>query len=99
MNEDVKAVVEGSAFITLVTIKADGTPHPIIAGKGQVDGDNILFGIYKMEQTQKNIAADSRAWLVACTMGDGPKGFRLAGTASVNDKQLVFTPTSSESLM
>ena len=53
ITENVKNVIENSAFITLVTQCEDGTPHPIIAGKGEVASDTVLFGIYKMEVTQK----------------------------------------------
>jgi hypothetical protein len=43
IDDDVKTVVEGSAFLSLVTLGADGIPHPIIAGKGEVSGENIIF--------------------------------------------------------
>jgi len=99
ISEEVKSVVEGTAFLTLTTINADGTPHPIIAGKGTVEGDSIVFGIYKMEVTQSNIQKDSRAWVVGATTSAGPKGFRLAGTAAAKGKQLVFTPSSVEVLI
>jgi len=98
INEEVKAVIEGSKILSLVTVGADGTPHPIIAGSGKVVGDTIVFGIYKMEVTQKNLASNKNAWILAGVM-DNPKGYRLVGTANVNDKQLIFTPDLVESLM
>jgi hypothetical protein len=99
ISEDIKKVIEGTAFISLVTINGDGTPHPIIAGKGEVSGDQVIFGIYKMEQTQKNLAANNKAWLVGATMDGGPKGYRIAGTAAPQDKKLIFTATQVDVLI
>ncbi|MGE4354335.1 MAG: pyridoxamine 5'-phosphate oxidase family protein [Oscillospiraceae bacterium] len=99
ISSGVKAVIEGSAFISLVTKNPDGAPHPIIAGKGEVKDDKVIFGIYKMEVTQKNLAVDNSAWLVAATMADGPKGYRISGTAQPADKQLIFTPEKVEELI
>jgi hypothetical protein len=99
IDDDVKKVVEGSAFLTLVTLGSDETPHPIIAGKGEVSEDNVVFGIYKMEETQKNLSKNSRAWVVGATMADGPRGYRLSGTAVAKDKQLIFTPEKVEKLI
>ena len=99
INDDVKSVIEGSAFITLVTMGADGTPHPIIAGKGAVFGDEVSFGIYKMEVTQKNLKTSDKAWIVAATKTNGPKGYRLTGTAQAVDKQLVFTAVTAEAMI
>jgi predicted pyridoxine 5'-phosphate oxidase superfamily flavin-nucleotide-binding protein len=99
IDEEVKKVIEGSAFLSLVTVNADGTPHPIIAGKGETSGDTVVFGIYKMEETQKNLLKNKNAWLVGATKTDGPKGFRLTGTAEVRDKQLVFTAAKADKLI
>ncbi|GHU63316.1 pyridoxamine 5'-phosphate oxidase [Spirochaetia bacterium] len=100
IGEDVKQVVLGTAFLSLVTIGSDGNPHPIVAGKGEVAGDTVIFGIYKMEQTRKNLSANNHAWVVGATMIDGkPKGYRLTGTAEVQGKQLVFTAAKAEALI
>jgi hypothetical protein len=99
INEEVKAVIEGSGCLSLVTVGADGTPHPIVAGKGDVVGDTVVFGIYKMEITQKNLSVNDDAWVVAATMDNGPKGYRLIGTAKVRNTQLIFTPVKVEALM
>lgn len=98
ITEEVKKVIENSAFITLVTQCEDKAPHPIIAGKGEVAGDTVIFGIYKMEVTQKNLASYPKASIVACTK-DGPKGYRLTGTAMPNGKKLVFCPEKCEELI
>jgi hypothetical protein len=100
INEEAKKVLEEAAFITLVTVNADGTPHPIIVAKGTIAGDTISFGIYKMEQTQKNLSANKHAWLVGgAVIGETPKGCRLTGTAAAKDKQLVFTATKADALI
>ncbi|GHV21012.1 pyridoxamine 5'-phosphate oxidase [Spirochaetia bacterium] len=100
ISEDVKQVVQGTAFLSLVTIGADGNPHPIVAGKGEVAEDTVVFGIYKMEQTQKNLSVNKNAWVVGATMiGGTPKGYRLTGTAEPKGKQLVFTATKADVLI
>lgn len=100
INEEVKAIIESSAFLTLVTLGTDGVPHPIVAGKGEVVDDTVVFGIYKMEKTQENLAANPHAWVVAAArIDEAPKGYRLAGTAKAEDKQLIFTPEKADALI
>jgi predicted pyridoxine 5'-phosphate oxidase superfamily flavin-nucleotide-binding protein len=100
ITDGVKQVVGGTAFLSLVTINADGTPHPIVAGKGEVVGETLVFGIYKMEKTQENLLKNKHAWVVGATMVDGkPKGYRLTGTAEAKDKKLVFMVTKIEELI
>jgi hypothetical protein len=98
--EEVKQVFAASTSLGLVTMCPNGEPHPIIAGSGKVQGDTVVFGIYKMEQTQKNLAACNKAWVLGCATIDGkPKGYRLAGTACAKDKQLIFVPEKCEVLL
>jgi hypothetical protein len=100
LDDDVRRVVEGTAFLSLVTVGEDGLPHPIIAGKGEVSGETIVFGIYKMERTQKNLARDKRAWVCGATMNGGePRGYRIGGTAAAEGGRLVFTPECAEKLI
>jgi general stress protein 26 len=99
ISEEVRTVVDGHAFLTLVTVCADGKPHPIVAGKGEVTDDTVVFGIYKMETTQKNLASNNNAWIVGATKDGGPKGYRITGTAEAKDKQLIFTPTKVDALI
>ncbi|MDR0598101.1 MAG: pyridoxamine 5'-phosphate oxidase family protein [Treponema sp.] len=99
ITEDIKGIITGAAVITLVTVNADGTPHPIIAGKGEVEGDKVIFGIYKMVVTQENIKKNNKAWVVAGTMDQAPKGCRLAGTAVAQEKKLIFTASKAEELI
>jgi predicted pyridoxine 5'-phosphate oxidase superfamily flavin-nucleotide-binding protein len=104
IDETVKKIIRESAFLVLVTVNPDGSPHPIVAGKGEVEGDNIVFGIYKMENTQRNILANDKAQVVGATVAeDRPLGFRLNGRAAVREtaagKQLVFTALAVDTLI
>jgi hypothetical protein len=99
IDEESKAIIENSAFVTLVTQGPDGAPHPIIAGKGEVSGGTVSFGIYKMEVTQKNLASNPKAWIVAATKDGPPKGRRLTGTAAAKGKQLIFTAARIDALI
>ena len=99
IDEETKRIIENSAFVTLVTQGPDGVPHPIIAGKGEVSADTVIFGIYKMEVTQKNLASNPKAWIVAATKDGAPKGRRLTGTAAPQGKQLIFTAAGVDALI
>ncbi len=35
INQDIKTVIQSSAFLSLVTLNSDSTPHPIVAGEGR----------------------------------------------------------------
>jgi hypothetical protein len=99
LTDEVRRVIEKTAFLSLVTMGEDGLPHPIIAGKGEISGDTIVFGIYKMERTQKNLARDGRAWVTGATLDGEPRGCRLCGSAAAEDRRLVFTPERAEKLI
>jgi predicted pyridoxine 5'-phosphate oxidase superfamily flavin-nucleotide-binding protein len=104
INDEVKKVIGKSAFLTLVTVNPDGTPHPIITGKGEAEGDNVVFGIYKMEKTQRNILKNNRAQVLGAVVEEGrPLGFRLNGSATVREsavgKQLIFTADTIDTLI
>jgi predicted pyridoxine 5'-phosphate oxidase superfamily flavin-nucleotide-binding protein len=103
IEESVKKVIEESAFLVLITVCPDGTPHPIVAGKGSVSGGNIIFNIHKMEQTRKNILGSDKAQVLCATLNGGPQGFRLSGTAAISEsaegRQLVFHVDRIDSLI
>lgn len=99
INEEIKKVIEGSPFLSLVTVNTDGTPHPIITGEGKVVDDKVVFGIYKMVTTQKNLISNKNAWIIGMIKDDGYKGYRITGTAVAKDKQLIFTPTKVDALL
>lgn len=99
INEEVKAVIKSSAFISIITMNPDNTPHPIIVGSGEVVGETIVFGIYKMETTQKNLTTNPNAWVMGASKDGKPKGYRLTGTAQSNGKQLIFTAEKAEAMI
>ena len=99
INDEIRTVIEGTSFVSLVTVRADGIPHPIVTGKGEVAGDSVVFGIYKMDTTKKNLETNNSMWVVAATKDGAPKGYRLSGTAEVKDKELIFTPAKAEALI
>lgn len=99
LSEEMKAVVKNAPYCTLVTIGEDGMPHPIIVGGKEQTGEIIAIGIYKMEQTQKNLAANPKAWITVATVDGGPVGFRFEGSATVRDNKVVFVPESAESMI
>lgn len=99
ITTEIESAIKATAFIPLITMNPDGTPHPIIAGRGEVVGDTVVFGIYKMEQTQKNLTANSSAWAMAATMDGKPVGYRLTGAAEADGKQLKLHVEKVEKLI
>ncbi len=99
LSEEMKEVVKNAPYCTLVTIGEDGMPHPIIVGGKEQAGESITIGIYKMEQTQKNLAANPKAWITVATLDGGPVGFRFKGSAAVQDKKVVFVPDSADRMI
>lgn len=96
LSEEMRTVVQNAPYVTLTTINGDGSAHPIIVGGKELNDESISIGVYKMEQTQKNLAAGSKAWIVAATVDGGPKGYRFEGAASVADGKVVFVPDTAE---
>ena len=100
ITDEMKQIVQGTAFLSLVTVNADGTPHPIVTGKAEAAGGTLIFGIFKMEKTQENLLKNNNAWVVCATITDRkPKGIRFTGTAETKDKKLVFTAAKAENLI
>lgn len=100
LTEAMQTVINNAPYISLVTQNADGTPHPIIVGGKQLEGDTITIGIYKMEVTRKNLARDNTLWVMAAMVDEnGPKAYRFKGTAAVDDKRVVFTPETAEPMI
>ena len=100
LTEEMKSVIQNAPYLSLITLNGDGSPHPIIVGGKSFDGETVTIGIYKMEITQKNLIQSDKMWILASTLGEsGPKGFRFSGTASAQNKKIVFTPDSAETLI
>jgi hypothetical protein len=97
ITNEVKKVLETTAFTVLVTVDANAVTHPIILGNGAVAGDTVTFGIAGMVKTQANLAANHNASLACCAQVDGkPAGYRLLGTAAPGAGKLVFTVQTVE---
>jgi hypothetical protein len=93
-------VIGKSAFLTIVTMCPDGMPHPIIVGKGTVEGDSITVGVYGMAVTQENLKKNDRAMILCAEKGEaGAKGYRFTGNAKVEGKQFVFTAAKADALI
>lgn len=93
---DAQKIIEGSQFPTLVTIKTDGTPYPIVTGPATIVGETLTFGIGAMVNTQVNLASNPNAVLVF--VDNQPKGIRVYGTAKADSGKLVFTPSQIDAL-
>lgn len=101
LTEEIKALIGKSPFVAIATVNNEGEPHLIVVGKvKEVKVDDILaFGVYKMEETQKNIQANGVMQVVLASTADGPKGYRLSGKACVEGKEVLFKVESAESLI
>lgn len=100
LSEEMKTVIQNAPYITFITINEDGSAHPIIVGAKEQNDEKISIGIYKMEKTQKNLLAGSKAWIAAAATVDGnPKGYRFEGAASVADGKVVFIPNLAEGMI
>ncbi len=101
LSEEMKNVIQNAYALSLVTQNPDGTPHPIIVGSKDCDEENILFGIYKMEITQKNLESNDKAWVTGfiAVENGAPIAYRFCGTAKVQDKSVVFTPDEAQPLL
>ena len=99
-NEEMKSVLCGAPYVSVITLCDSGKPHAIIAGGKEISEDSIAIGIYKMEATQKNLKSDDRVWILASTIeGGAPKGYRFEGKASIKEGKLVFVPETAEALI
>ena len=100
LTEDIKAVILNAQALSLITMSRDGSPHPIVVGGKSLDGDNIVIKIYKMEKTQENLKENNQMWALAFVIDEnGPKGFRFAGTASLNGETVFFSPDNAEAML
>ncbi len=93
INEEIKSVINSSAFLSLVTLGADGTPHPIVAGKGEVVDDTVVFGIYKNGNNTGEFGSEPKCvGCGGCKNRWSPEGLSSYRHSKAKDKRLVFTP-------
>jgi predicted pyridoxine 5'-phosphate oxidase superfamily flavin-nucleotide-binding protein len=101
LTEEIKDVISKAPFVPLVTVSAKGEPHLIVVGKvAEIrEGGVLVFDIYKMDVTLQNIKDNGKMQVLIATMEGGPKGFRLTGTASIEDKLVLFKAEKAETLL
>lgn len=93
-----KDVILASPFIALASVSEDGQPHLIVVGKVKEikDDGHLVFGVYKMEVTRKNL---SRTGILQVVAVSGKIGYRFTGEATVQDSEVVFAAYRVDTLL
>lgn len=101
ITDEIKKLVTDAPIVPIVTVSAKGEPHLIVVGqvKEVKEGDVLAFGIFKMDRTQQNIKETGVMQVVLASKVDGPKGYRLTGTARLEEKQVLFKAEKAEALL
>jgi predicted pyridoxine 5'-phosphate oxidase superfamily flavin-nucleotide-binding protein len=101
LSEELLRIVPEASFVPIVTVSGTGVPHAIAVGKIKEvrEGSTFVFGIYKMNTTQNNIRDNGKMQVLLVSRQQGSKGFRLTGKACVEDKEVLFSPETVESLL
>jgi predicted pyridoxine 5'-phosphate oxidase superfamily flavin-nucleotide-binding protein len=90
LSADVKSVIEQSPYLSLTTVSKQGEPHTIAVGKAKdIRDSEIVFGVYKMEKTRKNLAETGIMQVVGV---NGKIGYRLEGKAKAAETDVLFHP-------
>ncbi|WP_342741342.1 helix-turn-helix domain-containing protein [Desulfoscipio geothermicus] len=98
LTPEIKEVIAQSAFVPITTLSGDGQPHLIVVGKvKEVRDDNTLvFGVYKMEKTRRNLAETGVMQVAAVA---GKKGYRLSGKARTEGEEVLFKVEKADALL
>lgn len=98
LTPEIKEVLGQAPFIPITTVSGEGKPHLIVVGKvKEIRGDNTLvFGVYKMENTRRNLAENNLMQVAAVS---GKKGYRLSGSARAEGSEVIFTVYSADHLL
>lgn len=101
ITEEIKKMIKEAVFVPIVTVSEQGEPHLIAVGQvKEIKEDDVLaFGIFKMEQTQKNIQQTGLMQVAIVSKSEGSKGFRLSGKATVEGKFVLFKAVKAEALL
>lgn len=101
ITDTIKNLAKQAPFVPITTVSMEGQPHLIVVGKVKEirEGNVLVFGVYKMETTQQNIIANSQMQVAIVSTADGPKGFRLSGTACVEGNEVLFKAEKAETLL
>jgi len=98
LTPEVRKIITDSPYLALATISKAGQPHLIVVGKAkEIKDDNCLvFGVYKMNKTQENIAETGIMQVAAAA---GKAGYRLSGKACVKENEVIFLAEKIEALL
>jgi predicted pyridoxine 5'-phosphate oxidase superfamily flavin-nucleotide-binding protein len=98
LTPEIVKVIKESPYVALVSVSAERQPHLIVVGKvKEVREDNcIVFGVYKMEKTRKNI---SETGLLQAAVVSGKAGYRFAGRACVVESEVILSIEKIELLL
>lgn len=93
-----KDVIAASPFIALTSVSEAGQPHLIVVGKVKAikDDSHLVFGVYKMDVTRKNLSQTGYLQAVAVS---GKIGYRFIGEAIVQDDELIFSIQQVDTLL
>ncbi|HBX23227.1 MAG TPA: pyridoxamine 5'-phosphate oxidase family protein [Desulfotomaculum sp.] len=98
LTPEIKDVIGQTAFVAITTLSGGGQPHLIIVGKVKdiPDDNTLIFGVYKMEKTSRNLAETG---LMQAAVVSGKKGYRLSGKARVEGDKVFFTVENADPLL
>ncbi|MBO8169864.1 MAG: pyridoxamine 5'-phosphate oxidase family protein [Thermoanaerobacteraceae bacterium] len=101
ITKKIQDLIQQAPIVPIVTVSSQGEPHLIVVGqvKEVREGDTLVFGIYKMQTTQRNIRETGEMQVVIASREGGPKGYRLTGKAWVEGQQVLFKAESAEALL
>ena len=98
ITTEMKEVLLASPFIALASVSGEGNPHLIVVGKVKTikDDSHLVFGVYKMDITRKNLSQTDFLQVVAVS---GKVGYRFTGNAIVQGDELVFSIEQVDTLL
>ena len=101
ITKEIKDMISGAKTVSIVTVSNEGEPHLIIVGKvAEVrDDDTLVFGIFKMNNTQQNISENGKMQIAIAVNEESPKGARLTGQASIDGQQVILKVEKAEMLL
>jgi uncharacterized protein len=98
ISSEMKEVILASPFIALASVSETGRPHLIVVGKVKEikDDSHLVFGVYKMDVTRKNLSQTGNLQVVAVS---GKEGYRFTGKATAQDSELLFAIHQVDTLL
>lgn len=98
ITAEMKEVIAASPFIALTSVSEAGQPHLIVVGKVKEikDDSHLVFGVYKMDITRKNLSQTDFLQAVAVS---GKVGYRFTGKAVVQEDELIFLVQQVDTLL